>query len=557
MLIGLGVVIIFAVVILIVLDGLEKRPLQAGMKSLEAMVPARDGVKLHSYVFFPETVPEEGLPVILERDPYDKETDLFGKMFIKNTFKTFTRRGYIYVYQACRGTKKSEGVFDPYNEIADGQDTVDWILQQPWSNGIIGTLGGSYPGYTALAAAVDRPEVKLVVADDMPVRPEDFPARGGFFQFKFFWYHYVLKSHFPEKKTVQAALESLDKHTLDTRLLGKTSDFWQGFLAAESSDDAFWLTHSLTPYIQDISAVVVSPIALKRNEYVWQDDVPYLFQQLKESGNDKMRMILTQEGHCDHLIFGFETPLNRLILEYFDRHLKGDAAIDLSGVPAVLTKVQGEKQYMKAERWPFHDIEKTLYLSSGHSLLGQAPQEIASGHVMLEPERMDLRSYPERHFISQPFQEDTYLIGHPKIDLYMQSSAKDFDVYVGLYETKEEFSEKTEVPYEEFLSYAAIRAKYRHGFGREELVEPDDVIRIVLEGDPIARKIAKGSRVGIVIRHAQQWSAENPLSGEPVHRQTHYRTANITLYHGGSYPSQIVLPVFSGQPEYFDFQKRE
>ena len=58
-----------------------------------------------------------------------------------------------------RGRYASEGVFRPLEqEPADGDDTLNWIARQPWSDGKIGMLGGSYLGIVQWkVAAAEQP----------------------------------------------------------------------------------------------------------------------------------------------------------------------------------------------------------------------------------------------------------------------------------------------------------------------------------------------------------------------------------------------------------------
>ena len=59
----------------------------------------------------------------------------------------YASHGYVYVAQDNRGRYDSEGEFYPWHqEVEDGYDTRKWIAQQPWCNGKIGTVGGSYLG---------------------------------------------------------------------------------------------------------------------------------------------------------------------------------------------------------------------------------------------------------------------------------------------------------------------------------------------------------------------------------------------------------------------------
>ena len=53
----------------------------------------------------------------------------------------------------CRGCCNSEGAFEPWEGrlVDDADDLLSWIASQPWSNGRVVTVGGSYPGNTQLA----------------------------------------------------------------------------------------------------------------------------------------------------------------------------------------------------------------------------------------------------------------------------------------------------------------------------------------------------------------------------------------------------------------------
>jgi putative CocE/NonD family hydrolase len=58
------------------------------------------------------------------------------------------------VFQDCRGTFKSEGVFQPMvHEPEDGADTVAWLMARSWCDGSIGSYGPSYLGFVQWATA--------------------------------------------------------------------------------------------------------------------------------------------------------------------------------------------------------------------------------------------------------------------------------------------------------------------------------------------------------------------------------------------------------------------
>jgi len=111
----------------------------------EVMVPMRDGVRLSTDVYLPRGG-EGPLPTVLVKTPYDKDD---GEGSVRTKWVDyFARQGYAIVVQNERGFLFSEGVFVDYLVGAgtDGPDTVAWILEQPWSNGRVGTIGCSSSG---------------------------------------------------------------------------------------------------------------------------------------------------------------------------------------------------------------------------------------------------------------------------------------------------------------------------------------------------------------------------------------------------------------------------
>ena len=127
------------------------------------MVPMRDGVSLATDIYFPAAngKPAEGqFPIILERTPYDKAS---AKNVQNGQY--FARRGYVCAYQDVRGRFMSEGEWYAFaKEAPDGFDIVGWLGTQDWSNGSVGTMGGSYCGSDQSAlATLSPPHLKTMV----------------------------------------------------------------------------------------------------------------------------------------------------------------------------------------------------------------------------------------------------------------------------------------------------------------------------------------------------------------------------------------------------------
>lgn len=129
----------------------------------KVMVPMRDGVQLATDIYRPaqNRMPVSGaFPVILERTPYDRTA-----LGMVTNGAYFARRGYICVVQDVRGRFDSEGEWYPFaKEAPDGYDTVEWLAAQPWCNGQIGTMGGSYTGSNQSAlATLNPPHLKTMI----------------------------------------------------------------------------------------------------------------------------------------------------------------------------------------------------------------------------------------------------------------------------------------------------------------------------------------------------------------------------------------------------------
>jgi X-Pro dipeptidyl-peptidase len=90
----------------------------------------------------------------------------------------FVPRGYAVALMDLRGTRNTSGcqVYGDRDEVYDAVDVVDWIADQPWSNGKVGLTGGSYDGTIANGAAVEQPisgRHKDAVAAIIPIRAID------------------------------------------------------------------------------------------------------------------------------------------------------------------------------------------------------------------------------------------------------------------------------------------------------------------------------------------------------------------------------------------------
>ena len=191
-------------------------------------VAMRDGVKLATDVHRPARDGQAAsgrFPVILERTPYGKSQVSRSEINLgasspsprAEVAAAFVRHGYIVIYQDCRGRHGSEGEFVKYlSDAEDGADAVAWILEQPWCDGRIGTMGLSYAAHTQMALASMGPKGLAAMVVDSGGFSNAFASairNGGAFEMKQVTWAYNQAKESPLAKAdplVKAALEAED-----------------------------------------------------------------------------------------------------------------------------------------------------------------------------------------------------------------------------------------------------------------------------------------------------------------------------------------------------------
>ena len=96
-------------------------------------------------------------------------------------FKALFEKDYAVVLQNERGSEWSEGEFGFLaRTTADGQDTLDWIAGQEWSNGRVGMHGCSSTAENQLKlAAIGHPALRACVPMSSGAGIGDIPGAEG------------------------------------------------------------------------------------------------------------------------------------------------------------------------------------------------------------------------------------------------------------------------------------------------------------------------------------------------------------------------------------------
>ena len=128
------------------------------------VVPARDGLKLYSYLTLPAGIPAKNLPMVLLPHGGPWARDNWG---FRSMPQWLANRGYAVLQPNFRG---STGYGKKHLNAGDKQwglkmhddliDCVNWAIKEGIADEKkIGIMGGSYGGYCALAAVTFTPEV--------------------------------------------------------------------------------------------------------------------------------------------------------------------------------------------------------------------------------------------------------------------------------------------------------------------------------------------------------------------------------------------------------------
>jgi putative CocE/NonD family hydrolase len=290
-------------------------------KKTSAMIPMRDGIKLHTVILSPVGAAKP-VPVLLQRTPYgasgsDATDDTtYNVQALGTNYATMLREGYFLVFQDIRGKYKSEGNMEIHqplihatqkgavDESTDTWDTVDWLMKNlKGNNGKAGILGISYPGWLALVGAVD-PHPALKASSEQACMSDlflgdDFHHNGAFRLSYGMEYTYEVEFDkttdsdfpFPQYDLYEWYLNLGSLKNVNEKYFHDKIPTWNNFVQHPDYDD-FWQKNSPLNYIS--SAQIPQ---LHVGGYYDQEDIngPQLMYNHMEK-NDK--------NNYNHLVLG-------------------------------------------------------------------------------------------------------------------------------------------------------------------------------------------------------------------------------------------------------------
>lgn len=587
---------------------------EADYKEVETrslLITTRDGVRLAADLYLPEDLPAGAkLPTILVQTRYVRDMNyrwpfsLFMKSRFDGIIRYFVQRGYAWVFVDARGSGASFGTRPyPYSdaEILDGVDVVDWIVDQSWSDGKVGSWGSSYTGGTALFLASNKhPAVKAIMPRYAMFDTFSEVIFPGGIHLQWMTDTWSRLAAALDKNAIHEFMgdviklavfgtkpvdidkdgELLAAAVADHRRNGNIGRLVEGI---EYRDDASRLMpgvkmDQLSVHTR-MKAINESGVAMYFKTG-WLDAALSLSEVhlFLNANPDQAKLTIGPWDHGGYHMISPHAKKNKPLfdvkaesLRFFDRHLKGvDNGFDKE--PRVHYYTMGEEKWKTSDSWPPpNTTRKPFYFGPDNALALEAPSEeaasdsyladysagtgLTSRWVSLVNIRHKPIGYPDRKkadkkllcYTGAPLEEDLEVTGHPLVTLYLTSTASDGNFFVYL----EDVWPGGRVDY---ISEGMLRgihrkisqekAPYRtpvpyRSYLREDAspLTPGRVAELTFDLYPISYLFKKGHRIRVAIAAADKDHFSHNPKDPP----------RLEIQRSSVHPSHVLLPIFFKQ----------
>lgn len=421
-------------------------------------VPMRDGTQLHTRIYLPQGAGP--WPTLLVRDPYQ-----FARFL---TCHYYVRFGFACVHQDVRGQGDSQGEWYPIkHESSDGEDTLKWLVAQPWQDGNIALVGGSYLGLVQWAVA-DRlpPQVRTMVPTT---------SHGDFYRMVYHGGHFAqaiaglwsAEIFYPLQDKEDAGKQWLDTVAFARPAAGVDRALFKGawnayadYLAHPDIADPYWQQPFYQQMRNAYKAVPVPVLWIARWHDFFLDGTLQQFPALP-THSDSVLVIQPGEhaGKTNQLPYEHKDFQEfEITLAWLDHYLRG-ALLPERLRQRVIYFENGADRWQTADRWPpptqpavlhFADLPSAAQCG-GQLLPGDAtespgqpasfvytpddPVPTRGGSFLLNPniapvavaEQGDdaCRRPDVLSFVSEPFAQGLHIAGAMRLELAVSSTAPD------------------------------------------------------------------------------------------------------------------------------------
>ena len=531
---------------------------------LSRMVPMRDGRKLNTLVFLPKDN-SKPLCTCLFRTPY------LRREYLPMPFFFALKMGFAAVFQHCRGTGTSEGEFYPNRielETNDGEDTLDWIVKQPWSNGKVVLMGSSYSGWTQWAAAFSghpalagfRPHVAALYGCLSMVAKGGVSYLGFIVNWGLTMYHRNMYGY-ENVPDYDASLAHLPVSEMDVLHHKTVVNYYWDFI------DSARHPSKVRKIIREKFRRITVPALISGGWFdPFKDENFESFKLMRElaatpEARQFTRLIMgpwVHGGLLNKEIFGEENDYRELtkMQDFFTcRSFEYPGEDPLPDVPAVQYFMLGENRWRSSETWPPAGKEKSLYLADGAGLAEQMSEgsESCSSYVYDPADPTPSYDGTRHHcgyfdfsatekrkdlltFTGGVLEKPLSIAGNVKLRLFARSSAPDTDFFATLTDVYPDGRSM-------FLTSGMIRARYSCSEEQENFLKPGEIREYLIDVGEIANTFAAGHRVRVTLHSASFPAFSRNLNTETAPCEgVNMTTAFQEIFHDSKRPSALLLP---------------
>ena len=531
---------------------------------------ARDGTRLAVAVYKPAATGR--YPALFAASPYrfdNNDLPASPQFLWRETgpIDFYVEQGYAYVHLDLRGCGRSGGVFVflDSHEQADLYDAIEWIAQQNWSDGKVGSIGQSYYCMVQwFLGALKPPALKCIGAHDGLADVYRAACYHGGIACDFFPGYWWYQNRFINRYPVTGP--SRDQETDLTSLI-----------AAHPLYDDFWRERSALDLLDQIEVPLFSSGVWGKMQLHTRGNIDGF---TRARGPRKLRMSGVPNAWAAAAEFASREFHQQVMLPFYDHYLKGK---DTSWTqrPAVEYAVRGSRTMRSANQWPPENVVyRDYYLSPSKSgslhsindgmLLSEPPATPsttsytypypgwAAGVVGFGPAGPESGFDPARRvltFTSPTLDRDVEIAGLIRLSLFASSSASDTDFFVKISDqfpqNPDDFARGLN-PGFEVVSRGWLKASHRaldparstpenpvHPHDWEEPLTPGEIYQFEISVEPQAYLFRAGHRIRLEIVNG-----DSPMT--EVLWPHYYRPDKIgtdTIHHGPEHPSKLVLPI--------------
>ena len=442
--------------------------------------------------------------------------------------------GYIVMHVDSKGLGNTPGEYCQFGrpEANDYYDAIEWAGTREWSNGNVGTYGGSFYAMNAFnVASLNPPHLKAFIplcGDMDPYR--DYSFFGG-----------LLNKFGFTPKCCAGEFQGIDLAEY-----ARTIEF----------DDPAVFHENAKVMMRNDPAKITIPyytcISLEQAFIHTRGTSEIYIHSGTPEGRKKMD-IMSEVGVHYWMYADYVLGRHKAFMNHW---LKGEAndIMEQDPIHMMIRTGNGSYYWQDEKTWPVAGTEyRKFYLHAAADRSGMHQLHAGAG--------ADSKvSYPadqdqEILFVTEPMESDLVIAGYPMADLFVSSSSRDMKVLTYLYALDED-NEK--IPFVMDLnpmtplSKGGLKVSHRkldeertteyrpyHTHLREDYqpLSPGEIAEAQVEMVPMTAKIKKGWKLAFVIM-------ANNEQGELMDPFDDYSAgAENTVYTGKTHPSYVQIPV--------------